>query len=142
VFSYFGLGCRNVSKVYVPKEYDFPRLLDNWNSFKDVILHHKYNNNYDYQKSILLVNRVHHLDNGFVLLQENEKLVSPISVLYYEYYSDQDDLKKKLTVNEDKIQCLVGNAKPATIPFGKAQFPDVWDYADQIDTLKFLSELE
>jgi hypothetical protein len=142
VFSYFGLGCRNVSKVYVPKEYDFPKLLDHWNSFKDVILHHKYNNNYDYQKSILLVNRVHHLDNGFVLLQENEKLVSPISVLYYEYYSDQDDLKKKLTVNEDKIQCLVGNAKPATIPFGKAQFPDVWDYADQIDTLKFLSELE
>jgi len=142
VFSYFGLGCRNVSKIFVPNEYDFSTLLDEWDSFKEIIHHHKYCNNYDYQKSILLVNRIHHFDNGFILLQENEKLVSPISVLYYEYYSSTQDLTQKITGNAEKIQCIVGDKPPATIPFGRAQFPQVWDYADQIDTLKFLSELE
>ncbi|HEU5291828.1 MAG TPA: acyl-CoA reductase [Cyclobacteriaceae bacterium] len=142
VFSYFGLGCRNVSKLYVPNDYDFTNLLSRWDSFKEVIHHHKYSNNYDYQKSILLVNGVHHLDNGFVLLQENEKLVSPISVLYYERYSSDDDLRNKLKANTEKIQCVVGKGKLATVAFGQAQYPEVWDYADQIDTLKFLSELK
>jgi hypothetical protein len=142
IFSYFGLGCRNVSKLYVPNDYDFVKLLSRLESFKDVIHHHKYCNNYDYQKSILLVNGVKHLDNGFVLLQENEKLVSPISVLYYERYSDESELRNKLKANAEKIQCVVGKEKPAEIPFGQAQYPTVWDYADQIDTLKFLSELK
>jgi hypothetical protein len=142
IFSYFGLGCRNVSKLYVPNDYDFIKLLSRLESFKEVIHHHKYCNNYDYQKSILLVNGVKHLDNGFLLLQENEKLVSPISVLYYEQYSDDSDLRNKLKVNAEKIQCVVGKEKPAEIPFGQAQYPKVWDYADQIDTLKFLSELK
>lgn len=142
VFSYFGLGCRNVAKVYVPNAYDFSRLLSRWDSFKEVIHHHKYANNYDYQKSILLVNGVPHLDNGFVLLQENEKLVSPISVLYYEYYSNEDDLQQKLNANAEKIQCIVGNGMLATVNFGQAQYPQVWDYADRIDTLKFLSDLK
>ena len=142
VFSYFGLGCRNVSKLYVPNDYDFSSLLSRLDSFKEVIHHHKYSNNYDYQKSILLVNGVHHLDNGFVLLQENEKLVSPISVLYYERYSSDAALAEKLKSNAEKIQCVVGKAEPATVAFGQAQYPQVWDYADQIDTLKFLSELK
>lgn len=141
IFSYFGLGCRNVSKALVPAGYDLTKLLSRWSGYKDIIHHHKYCNNYDYQKSILLVNLIPFLDNGFILLQENEKLVSPISVLYYEYYKDQTDLEARLHRDAGKIQCLVGNEKPALVPFGSAQYPDVWDYADNVDTLKFLETL-
>lgn len=141
IFSYFGLGCRNVSKAFVPAGYDLSKLLSRWSRYKDIIHHHKYCNNYDYQKSILLVNLIPFLDNGFILLQENEKLVSPISVLYYEYYKDQADLEAKLHRDAEKIQCLVGNEKPALVPFGSAQYPEVWDYADNVDTLKFLEKL-
>ncbi len=141
IFSYFGLGCRNVSKIYVPENFDFPRLLDNLQSFKPVIDHHKYANNYDYQKSILLINQVHFYDNGFLMLTESESLVSPISVVYYEAYKDQADLKSKLKVHEQKIQCIVsakGWYKPSA-PFGESQFPSVEDYADGVDTMAFLS---
>lgn len=141
IFSYFGLGCRNVSKVYVPEGYDHAKLLSRLDKYKDIVHHHKYCNNYDYQKSILLVNQSPFLDNGFMLLQENEKLVSPISVLYYEYYSGQAELEKKIRTNQDKIQCIVGNKIPATLRFGKAQYPEVWDYADNMDTLRFLETL-
>lgn len=141
IFSYFGLGCRNVSKVYVPKDYDLKKLLAGWDLYKDIIHHHKYCNNYDYQKSILLINSVPFLDNGYIMLQENEKMVSPISVLYYEYYSNQDDLEAKLDSNKEKIQCITGKTKPATVNLGRAQYPEVWDYADTIDTLKFLETL-
>jgi hypothetical protein len=141
VFSYFGLGCRNVSKLYVPKEYEFPRLLKNWEGFDGVLLHHKYHNNYDYQKSILLVNRVPFLDSGFVLVQESTKLVSPISVIYYEYYNEWSDLLVRLKEDASKIQCVIGNAKPATVKIGSAQSPNLDDYADHIDTLKFLETL-
>lgn len=141
IFSYFGLGCRNVSKVFVPKDYDHAKLLSGLDKYKDIIHHHKYCNNYDYQKSILLVNQTPFLDNGFIILQENEKLVSPISVLYYEYYTDLNELNKKLSDNNEKTQCIVGNDKPATINFGQAQYPELWDYADNVDTLKFLETL-
>ena len=141
IFSYFGLGCRNVSKAFVPIGYDHAKLLSRWESYKDIIHHHKYCNNYDYQKSILLVNLVPFLDNGFILLQENEKLVSPISVLFYQYYTDQADLENKLKDNKEKIQCVVGTNTLATAAFGSAQYPEVWDYADNVDTLKFLENL-
>lgn len=141
IFSYFGLGCRNVSKAFVPEGYDLTKLLSAWDSYKDIIHHHKYCNNYDYQKSILLVNQVPFFDNGFILLQQNDKLVSPISVLYYEFYKDQTDLETKLNRDAEKIQCLVGSEKPANVSFGSAQYPDVWDYADNVDTLKFLEKL-
>lgn len=140
IFSYFGLGCRNVSKLYVPRGYDFQKLLSSWDAFRGVIHHHKYANNYDYQKSILLVNRVSFLDNGFVLLQENERLVSPIAVLYYESYGDYNELKAKLKADAAKLQCVIGTGENM-IPFGRAQFPQLWDYADQVDTLQFLSGL-
>ncbi len=142
IFSYFGLGCRNVSKIYVPSKYNLTKLLSHWDLYKEIIHHNKYCNNYDYQKSLLLLNRTPFLDNGFILLQENKKLVSPISVLYYEYYQNEATLKIELHQNADRIQCVVGNSNLATIPFGHAQYPSVWDYADQIDTLKFLSELK
>jgi Acyl-CoA reductase (LuxC) len=143
VFSYFGLGCRNISKLFVPEGYEFIKLLNTWEGYKEIINHHKYGNNYDYQKSILLVNKVPHLDNGFVLLTQNDQLVSPISVLYFETYSTQFDLKKKIQIQKDKIQCIVSANGwfDESVPFGKAQFPELLDYADGIDTLKFLSDI-
>ena len=143
VFSYFGLGCRNVSKIFVPENFDFIPLLNNLESFQPIIHHHKYANNYDYQKSIMLVNQTHFYDTGYVMLTENKNLVSPISVVYYESYKDQDDLNSKLQSHREKIQCLV-SAKgwyKKSIPFGDAQFPEISDYADGIDTMAFLSAL-
>lgn len=141
IFNYFGLGCRNVSKIFVPSGFDVTSLFPHWEKFKDVINHHKYNNNYDYQKSILLINGNHFFDNGFLLMQENSRLVSPIAVLYYERYENESDLALKITEARDKIQCIVGTMTPASIPFGQAQSPMLWDYADQVDTLKFLESL-
>lgn len=141
VFSYFGLGCRNISKLLVPAGYTFDKLFSTWEVYQPIIHHHKYCNNYDYQKSIMLVNQIPFLDNGFVMLHETTKMVSPISVVYYEQYKDEADLSNKLREAEDKIQCIVGNGTRAAIPFGKAQYPELWDYADGVDTLKFLTNL-
>jgi hypothetical protein len=138
VFTYFGLGCRNVSKVFIPEDFDPKRLVKAWDIYVDIIHHHKYHNNYDYQKSILLVNKIPFYDSGFVILHENEKLVSPISVVYFERYKTQEDLAARLSAVRDKLQCVVGRDQADRIPFGKTQSPELWDYADQVDTLKFL----
>jgi len=143
IYSYFGLGCRNVSKLFLPKNYSISDLLNHFNSYGDLVHHSKYNNNYFYNKSIFLVNQDKHLDNGFTLFIESEKLVSPISVIFYEFYEDIDVLKNKLDLVKSKIQCIVTNSKnfENAISFGEAQKPEVWDYADNIDTLKFLLSL-
>lgn len=143
IFSYFGLGCRNVSKLFVPQGYNLAHLLDSWEGYKEIIHHHKYVNNYDYQKSLLLINQVPFLDNGFVMLTQNETLVSPISVIFYEEYADQNELYQKLTLNQNKIQCIVSAQGwyKESVAFGEAQFPYAWDYADNIDTLRFLEGL-
>lgn len=141
VFSYFGLGCRNVSKLFVPEHYNFNKLFESWEPFKAVIDHHKYCNNYDYQKSILLVNREKFLDNGFVILQPSERIVSPISVVYHETYRDADHLSGILKAIESKVQTVVGNGPLARVGFGDAQCPAVSDYADNVDTMKFLEGL-
>jgi hypothetical protein len=141
VFSYFGLGCRNVSKLYVPAGYDFKPILGVWDAYSDITHHNKYHNNYDYQKSILLVNLIPFLDNGFVMVTESERMVSPISVVYFEHYANEADLREKLIANADKIQCIVGNHATATVSFGQAQYPALWDYADQVNTLEFLTTL-
>ena len=143
IFSYFGLGCRNISKIYVPENFDFIPLLDNLESFQPIIHHHKYANNYDYQKSIMLVNQTHFYDTGYLMVTENKNLVSPISVIYYEFYKDQHDLNSKLESHKEKIQCIV-SAKgwyKKSVAFGQAQHPEVEDYADNIDTLAFLTSL-
>ncbi|MGC4023167.1 MAG: acyl-CoA reductase [Cyclobacteriaceae bacterium] len=143
VFSYFGLGCRNVSKLFVPENFDFKNLLKSWEIYQPIIHHHKYANNYDYQKSILLINQINFYDTGFNLLTENQNLVSPISTLYYETYRDQDDLNIKISQNKEKIQCLVsakGWYKPS-FAFGEAQYPAIDDYADGIDTMAFLKSV-
>ena len=142
VFTYFGLGCRNVSKILVPKKYDFSPLLNIWKSFKKNTDNFKYQNNYDYNKSIYLINGITHLDNGFLILTESEALTSPISVLYYQYYQSSHDLDRYLLENQDKIQCVVsGQPSKKFIPFGQTQTPEISDYADGIDVMQFLSTI-
>ena len=143
VFSYFGLGCRNVSKLYLPQGYDLANLFPAWESFSQIIHHHKYVNNYDYQKSILLVNKIPFYDNGFVLLKKEEAFVSPISVLFYEYYKNTEELKLKINNHQEKIQCIVSSQKwfDGSEDFDEAQFPELSDYADKIDTLAFLEKI-
>jgi hypothetical protein len=135
IFTYFGLGCRNVSKLFVPSGYDFKRLINSWDDYSKVINHIRYANNYDYSKAVYLVNREKFTDAGFVLLKENQGLSSPVAVLYYEHYSSLDEARKIAQNLKGKIQCICGKNH---VPFGKAQAPSLWDYADGIDTLEFL----
>jgi hypothetical protein len=135
IFSYFGLGCRNVSKVYLPTGYDMHTMIKNWDRFSDVINHSKYANNYEYNMAIYLVNKEQFLDTGYLLLKESTQLSSPVSVLYYEFYNSDAELSEKIDNYKEKIQCIVGKYH---IPFGKAQCPKLWDYADNVDTLDFL----
>jgi hypothetical protein len=141
IFLYFGLGCRNISKLYVPEGYNFKSFFEATQPFDFVRNHHKYNNNYEYNRSVYLINQVFHYDNGFLMLLENENIVSPMSVLYFEYYQNEDDLKDKLAAHQEKIQCIV--CKDAflsgSFAFGQAQYPKVWDYADGVDTMQFLT---
>ena len=143
IFQYYGLGCRNVSKLFVPEGYDFVPLLDSLQTFEDVLNHHKYNNNYDYNKSILLVNRVPHFDTGFLLLTRGQALVSAISVLHYTEYCSEIDLVDQLTDVAAQTQCVVSaeGRFAGSLPFGKAQSPGVSEYADRVDTMEFLAQL-
>jgi hypothetical protein len=141
IFLYFGLGCRNVSKLYVPENYDFNKLFLAWEEYADIIQHNKYANNYDYHKSLFLMNRDEHLDNGFLLLKENRAVASPIGVVFYEYFSELHQTIQGLTEAKEQIQCIVGNKEniPGALPFGKAQEPAIDDYADNVDTMEFLT---
>ncbi len=144
VFTYFGLGCRSVSKVFHPKDYDIKVLLDAWEPFSGVLNHHKYRHNYDYYKSIYLINRETFYDNGFIILKpEPLRLASPVSVVFTEPYEDLGHLEQHLDSIKEEIQCVV--ASPGvirhSIPFGHSQQPGLFDYADGIDTLEFLISL-
>ncbi|MDR6806448.1 hypothetical protein J2Y45_003640 [Dyadobacter sp. BE34] len=145
ILQYFGLGCRNVSKVFVPSGYDFTGFYQAIEEMTDdYVHHHKYFNNYEYNKSIYLVNRIAHSDNGFLLATESEALVSPISVLHYQPYDSIEELKALLRESEEKIQCVVASPQlllPEALPFGAAQAPGLSDYADGIDTMAFLAEI-
>ena len=138
VFAYFGLGCRNVSKVFVPKGYQIDRIFNAFYDYNAIINHHKYANNYDYNKAVWLLNSEQLLDNGFLLLKEDSSLASPTGSLYFEYYEDEFELRKNLEERQAEIQCIVSNAD---IPFGGSQRPALWDYADGVDTLAFLQSL-
>jgi hypothetical protein len=144
IFDYFGLGCRNISKLYVPRGYDFKNLFEGIESFKPVIDHHKYNNNYDYNKSILLVNMNKHLDNGFLLIKEDESLASPLAVLHFQEYDDIRKLEQELIEKSEHIQCIVSGMKLGleSVGFGESQQPKLWDYADGIDTMAFLRSIK
>ncbi|MAT89427.1 MAG: acyl-CoA reductase [Flavobacteriaceae bacterium] len=142
IFRYFGLGCRNVSKLYVPKGYSFDAFFNAMYEQRDVINHHKYINNYDYNKAVYLMGELSLLDNEFMLLKKDSAMASPISVVFYEYYEDLASAEAILKEQEENIQVLVGNSVPfETVPLGKAQEPNLWDYADGVDTVNFLLNL-
>ena len=145
IFDYFGLGCRNVSKLYVPEAYNFIPFLDAIEEFNTVLDHHKYKNNYDYNKSIYLINKVEHLDNGFLLVSPNTSLISPLSVLFYENYSSLEALRQELENKSEEIQVVVSdeplNIAVSNVGFGESQQPKLWDYADGVDTMQFLTSL-
>ncbi len=146
IFRYFGLGCRNVSKLYVSENYNFDNFFNAMFSWKHVINDHKYMNNYDYNKAVYLMStessRGKLLDNEFLLLKEDIGFSSPIAVLFNETYKNLDVLKQLLIAETKNIQCIVSNAGIANeIDFGETQNPQLWDYADNVDTLQFLLKL-
>ena len=143
IFRYFGLGCRNVSKLFVPEGYNFDAFYTSIFEFQDIINQNKYANNYDYNKAVYLMSNMNILDNGFLILKEDESFASPIACLFFEHYKDQSSLKEKLQLQEENIQCIVSNGWfEDEIPFGKTQIPALMDYADSVDTLQFLLNLE
>lgn len=137
VYLYFGLGCRNVTKIYVPEQYDFLPLLEAFKKHQSLIEHHKYKNNYDYQLAVLIINKRYYMTNGSIILHEDKQLFSPISQLNYEFYQHKAEVEASLAGNKD-VQCIVGKGH---IPFGSGQQPGITDFADGTDTLKFLLEL-
>lgn len=143
IFQYFGLGCRNVSKIFVPENYDFKKFFQAAYSWKNIIYNHKYMNNYDYNKAVYLMSDIPLLDNEFLLLKKDEGFSSPIAVLFYEEYKSLEELHQVLESRQEEIQCVVsGGETPGEISFGKTQQPELWEYADGIDTLKFLLSLK
>jgi len=143
IFLFFGMGCRNVSKFFIPENYDFKHFFKSIETYSFVGDNNKYRNNYDYNKAIFLVNSEPHLDNGFLLLKKDTSYASPPSVLLYEEYKNPDFVKQKLINDDELVQCIVGSDgfMPGTIPFGKTQQPELLDYADGVDTMKFLLDL-
>ncbi|MCX8489787.1 MAG: acyl-CoA reductase [Cyclobacteriaceae bacterium] len=143
VFSYFGQGCRNVSKLFLPVGFDIKRIMKAWEDYGAIVNHNKYANNYHYQHSILLINLIQFFDNGSVILSESKSFVSPIAVVYYEFYTDLSQLENRLAENRDKIQCIVsaGRWYPKSVGFGEAQAPGLSDFADEVNTLEFLASI-
>ncbi|WP_164108098.1 MULTISPECIES: acyl-CoA reductase [Sphingobacterium] len=144
IFDYFGLGCRSVSKIYVPKGYSIATFFEGIEHFSGIKDHFKYNNNYDYNKSIYLINKDKHYDNGFLLLKEDSNLSSPLAVVFYEEYNDIKELEELLKQQQENIQCVVSQHKldiPSPLfQLGQGQYPALDDYADGIDTLDFLAQ--
>ena len=139
IFRYFGLGCRNVSKLFVPKDYSFVPFFEAIFEYQDVIHYEKYANNYDYNKAVFLMSNFKLLDNGFLTLKEDKSHASPISSVFYENYQTVADLEKRLEAESEQIQCIVSdNLIEKSIKFGETQKPALWNYADNIDTISFL----
>ena len=142
VFSYYGLGCRNLSLIFVPKGFEITKLLDQFMSFSEHGNHNKYANNYTYHRALLLMNNAKHLDTGFALFQEKQDLNAPLSIVYYCYYERIEEVSTFINSEEENIQCIVGkNFNNNYTAFGDAQKPDLQDFADGLDTLKFLNKL-
>lgn len=131
---YFGLGCRNVTKIYVPENYDFIPIIKAFDKYQYFSDHHKYKNNYDYQLSILLLNGKYYMTNGSTLLTQNESFFSPISQVHYQFYTSPEGMQQSLQSNRE-LQCIVGHSN---VPFGQAQNPGLFQYADSVDTMAFL----
>ena len=139
IFRYFGLGCRNVSKLFVPKGYSFVPFFEAIFEYQDVIHYEKYANNYDYNKAVFLMSNFKLLDNGFLTIKEDSSHASPISSVFYEFYDDIPELQNRLDSESEQIQCIVSNnLAKNSILFGQTQQPKLWDYADNVDTISFL----
>ena len=135
---YFGMGCRNVSKLLVPHNFDFNFIFGGLYPLASVIENAKYSNNYDYNKAVFLMSNFDFLENGFFMLKQDAAMAAPIASAFYDYYDNLDELNQYLRNQRDAIQCVVG--KNYT-PFGSSQKPNLWEYADQVDTLAFLLSL-
>ena len=139
IFTFFGLGCRNVSKIFIPKDYNFDEFFKSVYKWRDIINNHKYAGNYTYNRAINLIDIQPILENGFLILKESKNNYSPISVLLYEHYNDDDELKEKIELIKDDLQCIVSkNYCKNEVAFGETQNPRLHDYADNIDTIEFL----
>jgi hypothetical protein len=145
IFRFFGLGCRNVSKVFVHSSVNMPDLLGHFEGWGHIIGHNKYRNNYDYYKAIVLVERIPHLDTGFLLVREDRALACPVSVLHYERFDDLSTVRERLAADAAAIQCVVASEQTGisgSVPFGRSQEPEAWEYADGVDTVAFLLKAE
>ena len=138
IFSFFGLGCRNVSKIYIPDDYRLDNIFEQLYDYNPIINRHKYANNFDYNRTVMMLNKDDILENGFVIFKSEKDIASPLACVYYERYSDLDNLKSELKIMEERIQCIVSSDD---IPFGNSQKPELWDYADGVDTIEFLGSL-
>ncbi len=144
VFYYFGLGCRNVSKLYVPEGYKFDLLFESVYDYKYVLDNKKYNNNYEYNRAIYLLDLLPFLDNNFLMITENKSLHAPTSVLFYETYTNESPLVENISQLKENLQCVVSNFEISglnTLPFGKTQEPSIFDFADDVNTLDFLNTI-
>ena len=139
IFRYYGLGCRNVSKLFVPKGYNFNAFFEAMYHWNPIINKAKYANNYDYNKAVYLMSEFDMLENGFLMIKEDKSYASPIATVFYQYYDSVEQLKNKLEIEKDQIQCIVSKAFIENeIAFGDTQKPQLWDYADDIDSIEFL----
>ncbi|WP_242134823.1 acyl-CoA reductase [Aestuariivivens marinum] len=139
IFRFFGLGCRNVSKLFVPKRYSFDVFFEAIYHWHPIIEKAKYANNYDYNKAVYLMSEFEMLENGFFMIKEDASYTSPIATMFYEYYENPEQLKEKLEADKEQIQCIVSNGfYDKEIVFGQTQKPKLWDYADSVDSIKFL----
>ncbi|MDB4060465.1 acyl-CoA reductase [Vicingaceae bacterium] len=139
IFRHFGLGCRNVTKLYLPQGYNLDDVFKALFHYQEIANHNKYANNYDYNKAVYLLNKIELIENGFLLMKEDEGIHSPVGVLFYEFYDTIEEVKSIIEDRKDELQCVVSNAAlPQRVPFGAAQSPELWDYADGVDTIEFL----
>ncbi|WP_452602585.1 acyl-CoA reductase [Pontimicrobium sp. MEBiC06410] len=142
IFRYYGLGCRNVSKLFIPKNYNFDAFFKAMYPWNEIINEAKYANNYDYNKAVYLMSEFDMLENGFLMIKEDASYASPIATVFYEYYNSKTELKTKLNTDANKIQCIVAkNFAENEIQFGNTQKPELWDYADGEDTIAFLLKI-
>ncbi|WP_452226957.1 acyl-CoA reductase [Lacinutrix cladophorae] len=142
IFRYYGLGCRNVSKLFVPRAYNFDSFFKAMYHWSPIINESKYANNYDYNKAVYLMSEFEMLENGFLMIKEDLSFASPIATVFYEYYNSPEALKTYIDANTDNIQCIVSNGfNENEIVFGKTQQPELFDYADGEDTIAFLLKI-
>ena len=139
IFMYFGLGCRNITKIFVPTGYEISQLKNKFSKYNCIINHNKYSNNYNYQKTIKIMNNEVYTDCDYFLMSQSEEINPPISIIYYDYYDDLSQVSDLIKENRNQIQCIVTNLQiENSIRFGEAQNPKLDQYPDNVDTIKFL----